>query len=323
MSHSTDPAVVKASGAVLWRGTGAGLEVALVHRPKYDDWSWPKGKLDPGESWPAAAIREVREETGMSVRLGLALPTAHYAVSTPTGIRQKIVRYWAAEASDQVAECVQEVDAVCWLDPEAARRRLDYHRDRAQLAAVLAADRAGELRTWPLVIIRHARAVPRKDWPGTQANPPIPDALRPLLEHGQQRALELIPVLAAYGVARVVSSGSIRCASTVAPYAQVIGRKVLAKTELSEEGFAADPAGVRIVLDAKTRDPKPTAVCTHRPVLPAVLRWLADRCVQPEVAASLRESAGPGLVKGELLVAQLVGSGARARVVSIERQHSH
>jgi 8-oxo-dGTP diphosphatase len=126
-------AAVLAAGTVLWRTGPAGVEVALVHRPRYDDWSLPKGKLKRGEEFAAAALRETREETGLDCDLGAALPSTHYLVEG----RPKEVRYWAARAraGDFVAN--SEVDAIVWLPPERARIRLTHDRDRQVVTAFL------------------------------------------------------------------------------------------------------------------------------------------------------------------------------------------
>ena len=110
-----DDGTVRAAGALLWRGHGKKLEVAVVHRPKYDDWSWPKGKLDPGESWAEAAVREVLEETGLHARLGIPLPLARYRVGTTRPYRPKVVQYWAAQVIAKGGDIAQEVDEVRWL----------------------------------------------------------------------------------------------------------------------------------------------------------------------------------------------------------------
>jgi 8-oxo-dGTP diphosphatase len=129
-------ATVLAAGCVLWRrspGPG-GLEICLVHRPKYDDWSHPKGKLKPGEEALAGALREVAEETGQRAVPGAELPTARYAVDG----RPKQVRYWAAEAVAGTFVPSREVDRVLWLTPAAARTRLTHPRDRDLIDAFLA-----------------------------------------------------------------------------------------------------------------------------------------------------------------------------------------
>ncbi|MFI7277616.1 NUDIX hydrolase [Streptomyces sp. NPDC049879] len=130
-----DPGPIRAAGCVLWRkAAGGGIEVALVHRPKYDDWSHPKGKLDNGEPHAAAAVREVREETGMDCVLGRPLPTARYLTE---GGRSKVVRYWTAEAVRGRFEPNDEVDAVVWLAPPEARVRLTGEPDRTLLDEAL------------------------------------------------------------------------------------------------------------------------------------------------------------------------------------------
>ncbi|MFH9430385.1 NUDIX hydrolase [Streptomyces sp. NPDC017615] len=128
------PRPIHAAGCVLWRrapGTGA-LEVCLVHRPRYDDWSHPKGKLKRGESALAAAVREVREETGHAADPGAELPTLRY----PVDGRPKQVRYWAAEAVSGAFVPSSEVDRVLWLPPAKARARLTHPRDRGLLDAL-------------------------------------------------------------------------------------------------------------------------------------------------------------------------------------------
>ncbi|MDX6411570.1 MAG: 8-oxo-dGTP diphosphatase [Gaiellaceae bacterium] len=126
--------VVRAAGGVPWRRNGDDLEVLLVHRPRYGDWSFPKGKNDPGESDEAAAIREVEEETGLGVELGPELASTSYNDSKG---RPKRVRYWALEAQEADARPQNEVDAVEWLSPDDAAVRLSYDRDRAVLRSLL------------------------------------------------------------------------------------------------------------------------------------------------------------------------------------------
>lgn len=292
----------------MWRRENGVLQVALVHRPKYDDWSWPKGKLDPGECWTGAAAREVLEETGLSPRLGIPLPRSVY------GLRDgsfKEVRYWAAQAVGGSGDLENEIDAVDWLGPAAARERLSYPRDGLQLQALVDADRRGSLRTWALVIVRHADAIGRSSWKGT-------DPHRPLSRSGRDRAESLVPVLAAYGVERVLTSGSTRCAETVKPYGRSADLRVREKAGLSEEVYETEPhRAVQHVERALDRG-QCVAVCTHRPLLPDMLGRLAEQANGAARDALLERVRG-GMEKGEALICQLVDVGDAARVVSVER----
>jgi 8-oxo-dGTP pyrophosphatase MutT (NUDIX family) len=133
MAIDPEVAEVKASGGVVWRRAGRGIEVALVHRPRYDDWSFPKGKLDAGESWEDAALREVEEEIGLRCRLGHELPPTSYRDGKG---RAKVVRYWLMEPLDGEFAPSHEVDEVRWLAPADADRLLTYPHDRELLREV-------------------------------------------------------------------------------------------------------------------------------------------------------------------------------------------
>lgn len=293
---SSDPGVsgtaagsdVVAAGAVVVRRTNGG-EVLLVHRPKYDDWAWPKGKQDPGEHVTATAVREVLEETGVEVRLGRPLPRQLYLVS---GGRAKHVHYWTGwvmgdpDVSGYTANA--EIDEVTWVGFEKARRLLTYADDVALL------DRAEEhpRRTRALVVLRHSKARKRDDWTGD-------DAERPLTGSGRRDAEALAPVLAAYGVTRVVSSDSTRCLQTVQPYADEHVLAVEAEEGLSEEAWT--PESVRDVVADLLGGKEGAVLCTHRPVL-------------PEVLAALGVSEEP-LAPGEMVVCHH----RKGRVVAVER----
>jgi 8-oxo-dGTP diphosphatase len=133
--HGTGEGPIQAAGAVLWRRSrfGPGIEIGLIHRPKYDDWSYPKGKLKPGEDVRSAAVREVKEETGMDCVLGEPLPTSRYVANG----RLKEVHYWSAEATGGAFVPNREVDRLVWLPPAAARNRLTHERDRPLVDALL------------------------------------------------------------------------------------------------------------------------------------------------------------------------------------------
>lgn len=245
---------ILAAGVVAFR---PGREVLLVHRPKYDDWSFPKGKVDRGEHPVAAAVREVAEETGLHVRLGPPLTSQRY----PVARRMKTVHYWTGRVvgGDDVSTYRpnDEIDAVAWVPFDEAPARLSYDHDRATLAEALKVRR----RTRAVVVVRHARARSRGAWRGD-------DAARPLLRAGELEADRLIPLLAAYDVTRVVTSTSTRCVQTVQPYAETAGLDLDLRPRLSEE-HVTPGAVTRIVEDLVTAD-RGSALCTHRPVLPLV-----------------------------------------------------
>jgi 8-oxo-dGTP diphosphatase len=310
-AESLEPAaLIRAAGALVWRDGPDGPHVAMVHRPRYDDWSWPKGKLDADEDWAAAAVREVLEETGLVVRLGQPLPEAHYTARNGTA-RPKVVRYWAAQVVGGSGALEHEVDEVAWLSLDDATRRLDYERDIDQLSALRSLDRRGHLATWPLVVVRHAKAVSRAAWDG-------PDILRPLTDAGTERAAALTLLLSAYGIQRVVTSSSVRCVATIAPFAEIAGRRIRHRDELSEEGFDADPADAHAVLSRLIDSELPTALCTHGPVLPPLLDDLATRADSAS-AGVLTEAAHDGLAKGEALIAHLAETDDGPMVVAVER----
>ncbi|GAB3018030.1 ADP-ribose pyrophosphatase [Nocardioides flavus (ex Wang et al. 2016)] len=270
--------------------TRKGGEVLLVHRPKYDDWSFPKGKLDPGEHTVTAAVREVAEETGLDVRLGPALDTQRYRQSNG---RWKAVDYWTARVvgSDDVSgyRPNAEIDAVEWVPWKDAARRLTYDYDRDTLAEA----RPVRRRSRALVVLRHGKARSRGGWRKD-------DRLRPLVQLGEAQAQRLVPLLAAFDVTAVHSSSSTRCVQTVTPYVDVTGWPMKLYDELSEEGATTE--GVVDLVDALLEAGEGAVLCTHRPVLPTVL----DAIGVPEVKL---EPAGMLVVhhrKGRVLASEVL-----------------
>ncbi|HWS59122.1 MAG TPA: NUDIX domain-containing protein [Actinotalea sp.] len=322
MSASTEPrtapAVVHAAGAVLWRERAGRLEVTLVHRPRYKDWSWPKGKLDPGESVAAAAVREVAEETGIDVVLGTPLPMLRYRTPDGTG---KQVRYWAArEATAEDAPALAarvpvtpapltEIDEVVWVSAATAAELLTRRTDRRPLDVVLDLWTRGRLSTRVVAVARHAQARPRARWNRTEAE-------RPLTPMGRAQADALVPLLAAFGVRRVVTSPWERCRSTVAPYAGRAGLATEGVDALTEAAHREDPTRAAATVAEHLGQPRDVVVATHRPVLPTVLATIED--ATRRWTLGMLPAHDPYLRTGELLVAHVTGSGTGARVVAVE-----
>jgi 8-oxo-dGTP pyrophosphatase MutT (NUDIX family)/phosphohistidine phosphatase SixA len=297
--------VIRAAGAVLWRPApdgSPGPQIALVHRPNRKDWSFPKGKLEPGEHPTAAAVREVGEETGYHVSLGRPLPSRRYQVD---GV-PKQVRYWAATMLDELPALfvpTEEIDELEWLDPAEAGERLSYPHD-VELLPALARSRVD---TVPLVVVRHAKAVKRAQWKGTL------DAARPLDERGIAQARRLIPILGAYGIRAVHSSDATRCRDTVLPYARSRQLDIVDEPLLSEEGHAHARKASRARMAELLALPVPLVVCSHRPVLPDLLGVL-----DPKGAGRLQRPLAPGAV----LVLHRAFEPGRTRVVAVERHRS-
>jgi 8-oxo-dGTP diphosphatase len=255
-------AEIRAAGAVLWQPAPGGPVVALVHRPRYDDWSLPKGKTQAGEHVLLTAVREVAEETGVRVVLGRRLPSTHYETN---GGRPKVVDYWAARAAAGPQPGFTpnaEVDQVDWLPVPAARERLSYPHD----GRVLDDFAAGPLDTVPVVLLRHASAVHKMDWQVTGHDD---DLKRPLDPAGGQQAQALAPLLCCFAPGWVVSSVADRCQATVRPYAALAGVPVQADPALTV-GLSAEAATRRRVAEI-VGSQRSAVVCGHRENLPLIL----------------------------------------------------
>ena len=294
--------LIRAAGAVLWRdGPGGGeAEVALVHRPRYDDWSFPKGKLTSGEHVLRAVMREVEEETGIVPRLGRRLPSSTY----PKGERLKRVDYWAARGlapSDVHAVPNDEVDRLEWLPVSEAEQRLTYTHD----VDLLREFAAGPPHTWPLVILRHASAGEKARWHE-------PDELRPLDARGRAEAQRLAGLLDAYGPARPISSATARCVETVLPYARRTGAAAVTDPAFTIGETDADRACERL-LDLADGG-VPAIVCTHGEIVADLVTGLC-RALGEKVPDE------PSLRKGSFWVAHLAGSGSGAPTITALERH--
>jgi 8-oxo-dGTP pyrophosphatase MutT (NUDIX family)/phosphohistidine phosphatase SixA len=277
---------ILAGGAVVTREDHSrGTQVVIIHRKRYDDWTLPKGKIEAGEPVPVGAVREVCEETGVTIRLGVPLDAITYEAGN-AGLKR--VEYWGGVVLDSVPRAPdEEVDVVSWLPARAALNRLTYSHDHFLVQQYLK-----QPPTTPLIILRHAKAMDRKDWSRK-------DATRPINSRGRRQSRLLVPMLDAYGVAKLVSSTSTRCVATVLPYAHEQEMAVETYGLLSEEEGEDDPKAVgrliRKIRASTLKSGEPTAICIHRPVLPHILEAL--------------DIAPTTLVTGEFLVAHLTADG--------------
>lgn len=264
-------APILAAGTVCWRRVDGGLMVLLVHRTKQKDVSLPKGKLDPGESMPQAAVRETLEETGLAVKLGVNLGTITYRL--PGGDDKKTVQYWAAEVTDEAVHASTfrpngEIAALEWAPLKKARARLSYRADRELFDVFAALAEREAIDTFSVILLRHAKAEPRNAaWPE--------DRLRPLSDFGEHQAETLVPTLEAFGPARIISSSAERCVRTVAPLAKRLRKTVRVHEGLSQDAWdAGDTSDLRAAIGKVVRKGKNAVICTHRPVLPEAVREL-------------------------------------------------
>lgn len=256
------PALI-AAGAVVWRRSPSGaVEVAVIHRPRYDDWSLPKGKSHAGEILPVTAVREVAEETGQTITLGTRLGTTRYPV--PAG--DKVVHYWLALAVSGDFRPSDEVDELRWLPVPKALELLSHPHDQTLLAGI------GSLTTVTatVLLVRHGDAGEREDWHGD-------DDLRPLTAAGYRQAKALRALLPLFGARRVYSAVPLRCPLSVEGLAADLGVPTINETRLSEEGYLTDPtAGLRRLLAIAAEPGGPAVVCSQGGVIPDLVGKLAE-----------------------------------------------
>ncbi len=297
---TTQPSVVvEAAGGVLWRrdGAGHGVEVALVHRPKYDDWSLPKGKLLPGEHVIVGAVREVQEETGVTAAVGRPLGELRYLKDgQPTR-----VRYWSMRAVRGEFSPHEEVDQVRWLPPGEAARTLSPDRDRRILETYGQAPHD----TWPLLLLRHASAGSRDQWRGE-------DRERPLDPLGHRQAQALVTLLDAFQPEQVVSADVLRCLDTVGPFAAERGLTVESEPLVSEVGYRAHPEAAEQRVAQIASAGRSVVVCSQRGPVPELVERLCRRLTgQPPPLDGAAAKAG-------LLVVHLART-SPVTVVAVER----
>jgi len=296
-----DAAVVKtpilAAGAVLWRPqdcTG-GLEIAVIHRSRYDDWSLPKGKVNPGETEPVTAVREIEEETGFRAHLGRRLTTVSYPVEQ--GVKK--VRYWAARCVSGEFSVSDEVDGLRWLPADQAMTALTYPNDRKVLRRFLKlpAD------TQTVMIVRHATAGSKTRYKGD-------DRQRPLDKHGRAQAESLVGQLLSFGAGELFAAARVRCAQTLDPLAEELGVTIGNEPELTEEAYADNRKAARHrILEIAASSVNPV-ICTQGRVIPDIIAWWCERDgVRPDRSRNRKGSTWVmSLADGRLIAADHFGS---------------
>lgn len=304
-SKSKAGKVVAAAGAVLWRpGEDSGPPlVALIHRPRYDDWSLPKGKLESGEIEPVAAVREIVEETGQFAHLGRRLGRVSYPIPSGT----KVVRYWSARGHGGEFVPNSEADELIWLPVAAAKKRLSYPMDRKMLGRF--AKKPADTQT--VLIVRHATAGRKSRYHGD-------DRLRPLDAKGRAQAASLVPLLSAFGASSVYAADRVRCRQTVDPLAEQLGASIAMEPTLTEEAYAKDPqAAHERVLEIAALGGTP-AICTQGKVIPYLIDWLCRRDgVQPDRSRNRKGSTWVlSLSEGRLIAADHLGSPLAAHALA-------
>jgi 8-oxo-dGTP pyrophosphatase MutT (NUDIX family) len=255
---------VLAAGGVLWRHDPRDPEVALVHRPKYDDWSLPKGKAKAGEHLLVTALREVTEETGYHPRIGAYLTSVRYRVTAHDHLSNKVVTYWSMRCAGGSFLASREVDEMEWLPLEEARRLLTAASDRAVLDTFTRTRRDTE----PLLLIRHG---------ATSAPPPRPRkrvGTHGLSRSGRAQAESLVPVLAGLEISNLLSADLRSCVDMLAPFAATTGLTVQRDAQLTSEGFAGNERDVADrVLDGASSS-QALVVCGGQRVITGLLSAL-------------------------------------------------
>jgi 8-oxo-(d)GTP phosphatase len=254
---------ILAAGGALWRPTdGPDVEVAIIHRPRYDDWSLPKGKVDACETEPATAVREIHEETGCRAHLGRALATVHYPVEQGP----KRVRYWAARALGGEFTPSDEVDQLVWLPPADAIGKLSYAHERKVLRRFTSLPAA----TKTVLIVRHGTAGRKKRYKGDDRN-------RPLDKHGRAQAELLVGQLMAFGPTRVYAADRLRCIQTIEPLADELGLSIAPEPLLTEEAYWDNRKKSRQRAMAIANEPGVPVICSQGKVIPDLIQWWSQR----------------------------------------------
>jgi 8-oxo-dGTP diphosphatase len=279
---------IMAAGAVLYRVNQDEFEIALIHRPRYDDWSFTKGKIEFGESFLATARREVLEETGYAAKFGPLIAEIQYLAE---GVPKR-VKYWAAHAISEpksIAD-IEEVDLLEWHSLKSAKAKLTHEEDRKVLK--LFKDMSpGIDKNCTLILLRHAKALKRVEWIGD-------DGDRPLDNRGQIQSEKFKSIYEAYGIDEIFSSDAYRCLETVKPLGRDLGITVGIASDISEYQYSRDKekplkfAKKFLKASKDSETPKTVLLCSHNPVLPKILKELAGAMAVDEIDRGLEPGDG-------------------------------
>lgn len=304
-------APVLAAGAVCWKVSAKGnLKILVVHRAQRRDVSLPKGKLDPGETLPETAVREIAEETGLVIGLGPPLGVVEYVL--PSG-RDKVVYYWSAEASpNAIANSTfvsnDEIESLTWMKVAKARTSLSYPHDVDIVDRFAELYEQGRARTFAIIALRHGKAVSPESWDG-------PDATRPLMQRGSDQAASVAPGLAAFRPSHLISSTASRCADTIAPTARLTGLDVTEKASISQDAYSSGAEKVTKLVQKVFDRAETTVLCSHGPVLPQIIS-AAVGATGSGYAGSLSRAAA--LSTGEFAVIHVPVEHPETGVVAVE-----
>ena len=258
-------AAIVAAGGVVWRRDLDGeVEVLLVHRPRYDDWSLPKGKLEEGEGLISCAYREVLEETGLSVKLGPYVGSVEYFV--PDGLKH--VAYWSASLIEDNSSFHpnDEVDRIIWLDLESAVLKATRDSDRSIL------ERFGvtPYDSSALIMLRHGKALERAEWQGE-------DEDRPLQLVGQLQAKRMLSLYQVFGLEEIHTSDAVRCLDTVAQMAKSLQLTPVITNAVSEYTYKKSKEKAIDYAKELIKRNKQVILCSHNPVLPRMMEKLTKK----------------------------------------------
>ncbi|MFC5369640.1 NUDIX hydrolase [Arcanobacterium bovis] len=309
---------IYAAGALVWRVNEGKLEVLIVHRPRWNDWSFPKGKVKSGETLRACCVRELYEEGAVHVVLGRPLGWQRYVVADG---RSKAVHFWCAQVTsndDAVLKVrpkvslalTSEVDQRRWVSVRQARRLLTSSDDRKMLTKLAKYYDHGELTTAALIILRHAKAVKRELW----KNGAGPEYTRPLASSGKKRLPLIASDLGAYGISEVLSSPWKRCKDTVKDYARATASPLRTQIVLTERGYVVDPQDfAQEIADVVDEVRNPCVICLHRPTLALTFSTLAEFASRSVVKTF--PEADPWLKPGDMFVVHIASKPGKAKKI--------